>query len=259
MTAGQDLLFEQRGAVALVTFARPAARNALTFAMYDALHERCEEVDADERVRVLLLRGAGGRAFAAGTDIGEFGAFGSAEDGLAYERAVDRVVGRLERVRVPTVAAVEGHAAGAGLILAATCDLRLCAEGATFALPIARTLGNCLSMANLARLAALIGPARTKELVLTARGVPAREALAWGLATQVVAPAELDATLAGLCDRLAGHAPIKMRVTKEALRSLGAAGLPEGDDLVAQAYGSEDFRRAVADFAAKRPPTWRGR
>ncbi len=259
MTGDQDLLFERREAVAVVTFNRPAARNALTFAMYDALHERCEQADADDDVRVLVLRGAGGQAFAAGTDIGEFRAFRSAQDGLAYERAVDRVVGRLEAVRKPTVAAMEGHVAGAGLLLAAACDLRLCTQGACFAMPIARTLGNCLSMANYARLAALIGPARTKELVFTARGVPAREALAWGLATQVVAPCELDAALAELCRHLAGHAPITLQVTKEALRRLRPAGPSEGDDLVAQAYGSEDFRRAVADFGEKRRPTWRGR
>jgi enoyl-CoA hydratase/carnithine racemase len=142
------------------------------------------------------------------------------------------------------------------LALAAACDLRICTPEAKFALPIARTLGNCLSMANYARLAALIGEGRVKDLVFTARTVGAEEALAIGLATEVVADAE--ERVAELCDGMAGHAPITLRVTKEALRRLREAGLPGGDDLVVDAYGSEDFRAAVQAFAEKRAPEWRG-
>jgi enoyl-CoA hydratase len=203
-----------------------------------------------------VLRGAGG-AFVAGTDIAEFRAFSSGRDGLDYEATIDRIVGRLEAVRKPTVALVDGYAVGGGLALAAACDLRVCTPDAKFGMPIARTLGNCLSMANYARLAALIGEARVKDLVFTARTVAAEEAVAMGLATEVVADAA-EERVVELCDRMAGHAPITLRVTKEALRRLRAAGLPGGDDLVLEAYGSEDFRGAVEAFAEKRTPRWRG-
>jgi enoyl-CoA hydratase/carnithine racemase len=247
--------YERRGATAWITFDRPAARNAMTFAMYEATAAHCEAADADDEVRALVLRGAGG-AFVAGTDIAEFRAFSSGDDGLAYEATIDRIVGRLEAVRKPTVALIDGYAVGGGLALAAACDLRICTPEAKFALPIARTLGNCLSMANYARLVALIGEGRVKDLVFTARTVGAEEALAIGLATEVVADAE--ERVAELCDRMAGHAPITLRATKEALRRLREAGLPGGDDLVVDAYGSADFRDAVQAFAEKRAPKWRG-
>jgi enoyl-CoA hydratase/carnithine racemase len=247
--------YERRGAAAWITFDRPAARNAMTFAMYEATAAHCEAADADEDVRALVLRGAGG-AFVAGTDIAEFRAFASGEDGLAYEATIDRIVGRLEAVRKPTVALIDGYAVGGGLALAAACDLRICTAQAKFALPIARTLGNCLSMANYARLVALIGEGRLKDLVFTARTVGAEEALAIGLATEVVSDAE--ERVAELCEQLAGHAPITLRATKEALRRLREAGLPGGDDLVVEAYGSADFASAVQAFAEKRAPEWRG-
>jgi enoyl-CoA hydratase/carnithine racemase len=261
LSAGQveDLLFERRGATALVTFNRPEARNAMTFAMYEDLYERCEEVDADDGVRVMVLRGAGGKAFVAGTDIGQFRAFRSGQDGLEYERTIDRIVGRVELVRKPTIALVDGYAVGGGLAIAAACDLRVCTPAAKFGMPIARTLGNCLSMQNYARLVALIGAVRVKDLLFTARTVDAEEALAIGLATEIVSPADVDDRVAELCERLAGHSPITIRVTKEALRRLRSAGLPGGDDLVLEAYSSEDFGRAVEAFVNKAPPPdWRG-
>jgi enoyl-CoA hydratase/carnithine racemase len=247
--------YERRGATAWITFDRPAARNAMTFAMYEATAAHCEAADADDEVRALVLRGAVG-AFVAGTDIAEFRAFSSGDDGLAYEATIDRIVGRLEAVRKPTVALIDGYAVGGGLALAAACDLRICTPEAKFALPIARTLGNCLSMANYARLVALIGEGRVKDLVFTARTVGAEEALAIGLATEVVPDGE--ERVAELCDRMAGHAPITLRATKEALRRLREAGLPGGDDLVVEAYGSADFKDAVQAFAEKRAPEWRG-
>jgi enoyl-CoA hydratase/carnithine racemase len=250
---------ERRGETAWITFDRPQARNAMTFAMYEALFEHCEAVDEDSDLRAVVLRGAGGKAFVAGTDISEFKAFRSREDGLEYERTIDRIVGRLETVRRPTVALVDGFAVGGGLALAAACDLRICTPEAKFGLPIARTLGNCLSMANYARLAALVGEGRVKDIVFTARTVAAEEAVAIGLATEVVPAEGIEAHVGALCERLAGHSPITMRTTKEALRRLRAMTLPDGHDLVAEAYGSEDFAAAVEAFGDKRRHEWRGR
>jgi enoyl-CoA hydratase/carnithine racemase len=236
--------YERRGPAAWVTFDRPAAHNAMTFEMYDALYDSCERADANDDVRVLVLRGAGGRAFVAGTDIRQFLDFASGEDGVAYEARIERVVGRLETVRKPTIALVDGFAMGSGIVLAAACDLRICTPEARFGLPIARTVGNCLSMENYARLVAVVGEARLKDIVFTARAVEAEEALAIGLATEVVEDAQ--ARVEELCSLLADHAAVTMRVTKEALRRLRP--LARGDDLVREAYGSEEFRRRVEAF-----------
>jgi enoyl-CoA hydratase/carnithine racemase len=253
-----ELLYERRGPAALITFNRPQARNAMTFAMYEALVERCEEIDADDGVRVVVLRGAGGRAFVSGTDIRQFLDFESGQSGIDYERDIDRYVGRLERVRKPTVAVIEGYATGSGLALSAASDLRICTPEAKFGMPIARTLGNCLSMRGYARLVALLGEARTKDIVFNARMVDAQEARAAGLVGAIVEPADIDAHVDELVERLASHAPITLRVTKEAIRRIREATVPDGDDLVAEAYGSEDFRRGAAAFLEKRPYEWTG-
>jgi enoyl-CoA hydratase/carnithine racemase len=236
--------WERRGPAAWVTFNRPEAHNAMTFEMYEQLFACCEQADGDDDVRVLVLRGAGEKAFVAGTDIRQFLEFSSPEDGLEYERTIDRIVGRLEGVRVPTIALVDGFAMGSGLALSAACDLRICTPAAVFGLPIARTVGNCLSMENYARLAALIGEARVKDIVFTARRVEAEEALAVGLATEVVEHAA--ARVEELCELLAGHAAMTMWATKEALRRLRP--VPDGDDLVREVYGSAEFRERVEAF-----------
>ena len=245
--AVSQVLSERRGPALWVTFNRPEAHNAMTFAMYEELFAACEAADADDEVRVLVLRGAGEKAFVAGTDIRQFADFDeSGADALAYEATIDRIVGRLETVRKPTVALVDGFAMGSGLALSAACDLRICTPAARFGLPIARTVGNCLSMENYARLAALLGPARLKDIVFTARTIEPDEALATGLATEVVDDAE--ARVEELCELLASHAPVTLYATKEALRRIRTATTPDGEDLIREAYGSEGFRRNVQAF-----------
>jgi enoyl-CoA hydratase/carnithine racemase len=257
----EELLYEVRDGIGYVTFNRPQARNALTFAMYERLAAICGEAGGDASLKVLVLSGTGDKAFAAGTDIAQFRDFRTAEDGLAYEARIDRVIDTLERCRVPTVAAIAGACTGGGAAIAAACDLRIAASNARFGFPIARTLGNCLSLANYARLAALIGIARTKEVIFTARLVEAPEAQAIGLVGEVLPDhAALMARADALARTLAGHAPLTLRATKEALRRVGetmASG--DGDDLVAMCYTSADFREGMAAFLEKRAPKWTGR
>jgi enoyl-CoA hydratase/carnithine racemase len=254
-----DLLFET-GPVAWLTFNRPQARNAMTWAMYDGLHAACEQVDADEAVRVFVLRGAGDRAFVAGTDISQFQAFKTAEDALHYERSVNRYVSRLEAVRKPTIAMIRGYCVGGGAAIAVACDLRIAAHDAKFGVPIAHTLGNTLSAQNLARLAALIGPARTKELLFTARFIEAEEGKAIGLFSEAVGAEALESRTAELAQRIAGHAPLTLRSVKEGVRRLLVHGrIAEPTDLYLMCYLSEDFREGVSAFLEKRTPQWKGR
>jgi enoyl-CoA hydratase len=245
------------GAVATATVNRPEARNAMTMAMYEALAEFCARVDGSPEVRVAVVRGAGGKAFVAGTDINHFRDFQGADDGIAYERRVESVLARLEAVTVPTIAVVEGYATGGGLSIAAACDLRLCTPSARFGLPIARTLGNCVSMPTYARLTHLIGAARALHLICTAGFVDGAEAARIGLASELVD--DVDARLTELCAQLAGHAPLTMRASKIALRRLREHALPPDEDLVSLCYGSEDFHEGVTAFLEKRPPRWQGR
>lgn len=260
-TATDEVLFEVRDGIARLVFNRPQARNALTFAMYERLAAICQRIDEDPSVKAMILTGAGDKAFAAGTDISQFRAFKTAEDGIAYEDRIDRVLGALERCRVPTIAAISGACTGGGAGIALACDLRIAARSAKFGFPIARTLGNCLSMANYARLASVIGAARTKELIFTARLVDAAEALSVGLVSEVVEDAAaLTAHADELAHLVAGHAPLTLRASKEALRRLQARlGRDEGKDLIEMCYTSQDFREGMDAFLNKRPPKWTGR
>jgi len=250
---------ERAGSVAKITFDRPAARNAMTWTMYEQLAAHCVQLAGDGSVRVVTLRGAGGEAFVAGTDISQFHTFTSGEDGVAYEQRIDQGIALIERLPMPTVAIVEGWCVGGGLAIATACDFRLATPSARFGAPIARTLGNMYSVPNLARCRTAWGDSRVRRMILLAESIHADEALACGYLHGMHEPAELDTAAADLCERLAGLAPVTQAVTKEALRRLTGAALPDADDLIRRCYGSEDFREGVASFTARRKPVWRGR
>jgi enoyl-CoA hydratase/carnithine racemase len=255
-----EVLVSRAGAIVTLTFNRPEARNAMTWGMYQKLYDVCEEVDRDDAVRVLVLKGAGGKAFVAGTDISQFTEFKGPEDGLRYEKDGDKRSGRIARVKKPVIAQIQGVCVGGGFGIAAGADVRIGTPDARFGLPIARTLGNCLSMKNYATFMDLIGPSRLKELIFTARLMGAEEALAAGFLHQIVPPEEIDARVQEVAQKVASHAPITLEVTKEAVRRLQAArAVPDGDDLVARTYGSADFREGVRAFVDKRPPRWTGK
>lgn len=256
-----ELLYEVRGTTGWITLNRPQARNALTFAMYDGLAEICRSVPTDGSVKCLVVTGAGEKAFAAGTDMTQFRGFTSDQDALDYEHRMDVVLGAVEACPVPTIAAISGACTGGGAGIAAACDIRLTTADLRFGFPIARTLGNCLSIANLSRLSALMGAGRTKEVIFTARLVGADEAQAIGLVSEIVADhAALIARAEALAEQLAGHAPITLATTKEALRRLRVEGAGADDrDLVIRAYMSEDFKEGMEAFLGKRKPEWKGR
>lgn len=259
--ATADAPFATDGAVAWLTFNRPAARNAMTWAMYDALTAACDRADADAQLRVLVVRGAG-HSFGAGTDISQFADFTTGQDGLDYERRLEACLDRVERATVPTIAQVDGVAAGAGLAIALACDLRVCTPTTRFGVPIARTLGNALSVSNCARMLDHLGPALTKDLLLTGRLIEASDAAAVGFATRLVASEGLDEAVADLARSIAANAPLTERAAKAALRHLAAERRRSSDEVeacIAACYASADFREGVAAFLGKRAPRFRGR
>ncbi|MEH6719466.1 MAG: enoyl-CoA hydratase/isomerase family protein [Aurantimonas endophytica] len=256
-----ELLYEVRGTTGWITLNRPQARNALTFAMYEGLAEICRTVPTDGSVKCLVVTGAGEKAFAAGTDMAQFRGFSTDQDALDYEHKMDVVLGAVEACRLPIIAAISGACTGGGAAIAAACDIRIATTDLRFGFPIARTLGNCLSIANLSRLSSLMGPGRTKEIIFTARLLGAEEALSCGLVSEIIADhAALIARAEELASLLAGHAPITLAATKEALRRLRVEGAGADDrDLVVQAYMSADFKEGIEAFLGKRKPQWKGR
>ncbi|MEO1206394.1 MAG: enoyl-CoA hydratase/isomerase family protein [Pseudomonadota bacterium] len=251
---------ELRGAVGLITLNRPQARNAMTLEMYGQLKDIAAAIPPDGDFKAVIVTGAGEKAFAAGTDISKFRDFTAPQHALDYERFMDEVLNTLEAVPVPTIAAISGACTGGGAAIAACCDLRLATRRMRFGFPIARTLGNCLSMNNLARLSDLMGPARVKEMLFTSRLIEADEALAIGLISELCDDYEaLMIEVFRLADVLCQHAPLTLRATKEGLRRLRQTSDGADHDLISMCYGSNDFKEGLEAFLAKRPAKWTGR
>jgi len=260
-TPSDEILYEVKGHVGVVTFNRPAAHNALTFEMYDRLGEIAATIPADRSVRALIITGAGGKAFGAGTDISLFRDFNSAQNGVDYEARMEAMFAKFERCPVPTIAAIPGICTGGAAVIAATCDLRLATRNFKFGFPIARTLANCLSAANIARVALITGVGRAVDMLMTTRLIEADEALAIGLVRELAdtPQALMDRALA-LGDQMATQAPLTMHAGKEVVRRMRAQmASVEDDDLIQLCYGSEDFREGLRAFLDKRKAEFKGR
>ena len=248
-----NVVWDIKESVGIVTFNRPDARNALTWEMYDALVEACEAAEGDDNVRVLIIRGAGG-AFSAGTDIAQFKDFDGA-DGVAYEKRLDAVIDRLERLPLITIAEVDGVAAGGGCAIAMACDLRFCSERAVFGIPVARTLGNCLSITNTARMVDMIGLAATRDILLTGRLIDAEEARRSGLATEIIASEQLSEEVMKRAADLATRKRSTVAATKATLlllRDHRRPKLTSANDIVKECYASDDFKEGVGAFIKTR-------
>jgi enoyl-CoA hydratase len=253
-----DLLYEVRDGIGRVTFNRPQARNSLTFGMYERLAEICANAGQDRSLKALILTGAGDKAFASGTDINQFRAFKTPQDAIDYEATIDRILSTLEQCHIPTIAAVNGVCAGGGAGIAACCDIRIGTRTAKFGFPVARTLGNCLSTSTTGRLAGLIGAARLKEMIFTARLIEAEEAARLGLLNEVVEDrSALERRADEMARLIASHAPLTLRATKQALHRMQPKAC-EDEDLILMCYQSRDFREGMDAFLSKRPPQWTG-
>lgn len=249
-----------RDGILWIAFNRPEARNALTFGMYDRLTEICTRMPTDGTVRAVVISGAGGKAFAAGTDMTQFRAFETPQDALDYEQQIDAVLDAVERCPVPTIAAINGACTGGGGSIAAACDIRIASASLKFGFPIARTLGNCLAAGNLARLSELIGAGRVREIIFTARLIEADEACATGLVSEILPDEDtLMVRATELADKIGSMAPLTLRATKEALRRNRSALPVDDSDLIVSCYMSDDFRIGMEAFLAKRKPVWTGK
>jgi enoyl-CoA hydratase len=241
------------GAVATIVFDRPGMRNALSLAMYDELSVACGRIASTPGLRAAVFRGANG-AFVAGTDIAEFRSFTTGEDGVRYEARLERGVAEVEALPVPTLAVIDGPATGGGLMIATACDLRVASSRARFGAPIARTLGNCLSRANLKRLERAFGQGRTSRMLLLADLLDANEALAVGFLLPLAEPDALETSVAEILGKLLANAPLTLAAT----RSLMRLASEREEKIIARVYGSRDFKEGVEAFLAKRAPVWAG-
>jgi enoyl-CoA hydratase len=254
-----EVRLELRNGLAFITFDHVVARNAMTVGMYQSLKSICEDLAKNSTARAAILRGAGGKSFVSGSDIAQFSSFTSGEDGILYEEGIDRYLAPLATLPIPTIAVIDGMAVGGGLAIASCCDFRISTPDARFGVPIAKTLGNCLSAGNVAWLVAHLGVNIVKRMLLLAELVTAPELLKQGylLATYPAENLELEAKQ--LAERLMKLAPITQKSTKLTLARLIKNNLPDCSDLIQECYGSEDFKNGVAAFLDGKPPIWTGK
>ena len=250
--------YEKRGQVGAVVFDNPKALNALTWDMWRQLGEICTEIAGDKDLRVVTFRGEGGKAFISGTDIGGFLSFETGEDGVAYEREMDQYIGTVEALPMPTLAIVDGWAVGGGVAISFACDFRIATTNAKFGSPLGRTIGNCLSMKGYTRLVSIVGVPQAKRVLMLGEMLTARELKDLGVLLDAVEPEALERAVQDVVDRLTGMAPLSLKAAKEAIRRLTYAGIPDITDLIAEVYGSRDFKHGVRSFMDKSEKSWTG-
>lgn len=253
-----EVHLELRNNIAYITFDHVAARNAMTVGMYQSLKTICEELAKSAEARVAILRGAGGKSFVSGSDIAQFSAFKDGGDGIRYEEGIDDYLAPLAMLPIPTIAVIDGMAVGGGLAIASCCDFRISTPGARFGVPIAKTLGNCLSASNVAWLVAYLGINVVKRMLLLAELLVAPELLQQGYLLATYPAEELETEANQLAERLMKLAPITQKSSKLTLARLIKNNLPDCNDLIQECYGSHDFKNGVASFLEGKPPVWTG-
>jgi enoyl-CoA hydratase len=249
-----DLLLD--GNIARVTFNNPASRNAMTWPMYEELKSICDDLAKNSDVRVVIFRGAGDKAFVSGSDIEQFVHLKKDE---AYEVDVDRIFVSLQELPMPTIAVIEGLAVGSGLLMATACDFRISTPDARFGIPVAKTLGNCLSPGNLNWISAHLGIPMVKKMLLTAELIKAPELFVSGFLYQTVEATKITEAADELAKKMAALAPITQKASKLGIARLLRSNLPNCTDLMRETYNSEDFREGVNAFLEGRPPKWTGK
>ena len=254
-----EVRLELRNGIAFITFDHVAARNAMTVGMYQSLKSICVDLAKNSKAKVAILRGAGGKSFVSGSDIAQFSSFTSGEDGISYEEGIDQYLAPLATLPIPTIAVIDGMAVGGGLAIAGCCDFRISTPDARFGVPIAKTLGNCLSAGNVAWLVAHLGSNIVKRMLLLAELVTAPELLKQGYLLATYPAENLETEANQLAERLMKLAPITQKSTKLTLARLIKNNLPDCSDLIRECYGSGDFKNGVSAFLDGKPPVWTGK
>jgi enoyl-CoA hydratase/carnithine racemase len=261
LAAGR-VLAQREGAVGWITFNRPDRHNALSVEMWAAIPQALDRLEADGEVRVVVLRGAGGRAFVSGADISQFEERrSSAETSGGYDALVGAANQRLAAARVPTIAMIRGYCIGGGLGVALQCDLRVATRESRFGIPAAR-LGVGYGHAGLKRLIDVVGPSFAMEIFFTARQFSAEEALAMGLINRLVDDAELESFVGDYCRRVAENAPLTIGAVKTCVRELlrgRELDAERCEEVVRACFASEDYVEGRRAFLEKRQPVFRGR
>jgi enoyl-CoA hydratase/carnithine racemase len=249
--------------VGWLTFNQPEKRNAISLGMWEAIAAAAERFATDPTVRVVVMHGAGGKAFASGADISEFDKVrDSAEAEARYSATSSTARKRLEAMDKPLIAMIQGFCIGGGLATAMVADIRICAEDGRFGIPAAR-LGVAYAYHSLRRLVWLVGPAMAKEIMFTGRQLDAAEALRAGLVNRVVPVAELEAVTTEMARTIARNAPLSIRASREAIEQIAGdparVDIGRFDALYRACFDSADYAEGRAAFMAKRPPVFTGR
>jgi enoyl-CoA hydratase len=258
----ERILAHKDGPIGIATFNNPEKHNALSLEMWQRMGEILDAFSADADIRVVVLTGAGGKAFVSGADISKFASERATAEGAAvYNETVDRVCERLYAFPKPTIAMINGFCMGGGLAIAVSCDMRIASTNAVFALPAAK-LGLGYGYAGLRRCMETIGPAATKEIFFTARRFGCEEALRWGLLNRAVAPEALAATVMEIASTIADNAPLTLaavkRIAVEILKDPDTRDMAACDAMVAACFASDDYKEGRTAFLEKRKPRFRG-
>lgn len=259
----ERMIVETEGAIGWMVFNNPARRNAISHDMWEAMPLIVEHFENDPAVRVIVLKGAGDKAFISGADISQFEKLRSSPESVArYEAIADRAQASLQGAKKPTIAMIHGFCIGGGVGVALSCDLRLAADNARFGVPAAR-LGLGYRWSGVKKLVDLVGPSYAKEIFYTARHFSAAEALGMGLINRAVPEAELAAYVRSYCAMIAENAPLTMQAIKGVVYELAKPATSfdrqHCDELVARCFASEDYTEGRRAFMEKRKPAFQGR